>query len=114
MDRPPDLRLFSLLGVMLLAGCGPSPRWPAHEAAAAAFPNPGAVEFRNVRQVSPGACGEVNGRLLSGEMSGFRRFYYSESTGAVIEGMDAGTGSNIGSFEAAQLNDGLISMMCDE
>jgi hypothetical protein len=69
------LALIAALG-LALAGCSDSTRIiKAKTAVAERFAYPGATEFRELREVARGVCGQANGRRVNGQMSGFRRFY---------------------------------------
>lgn len=107
------MRLLILAAALALWGCSDSPAVKAAKASAAAqFSYPSGVEFKNVRQAQVGVCGEVNGRMADGQMSGFRRFYWIEGQPATVEGIRPVTGQARFDMPAAQMEDGVLSIFC--
>jgi hypothetical protein len=73
-------RFCWLAWLACLSGCGED---PARKAVAASLSDPGSARFQSVREKQDHVCGEVNGRSEPGGQTGYRRFVYDRSSGAV-------------------------------
>jgi hypothetical protein len=108
-------RLAAFAALIALASCSDSPAVKeAKQAVAAQFAYPSGVEFKNVRHAQVGFCGEVNGRMVDGQMSGFRRFYWIKGQPATVEGARPTTGQARFDMPAAQTEDSILSIFCEE
>jgi hypothetical protein len=78
-----DVRWLGVL-VLALSGCGGAKFDAAEDRVRDFLRDPESAQFRNMREVAGGVCGEYNAKNAMGGYAGFRPFKWAEETNFVV------------------------------
>ena len=79
-----------LAGTLLVGGCGQADFSEAEKGVRSFLKDPDSAQFRELREVSGGVCGEYNAKNAMGGYVGYRPFKWARQNGTVVTVADDG------------------------